>query len=208
MTASFSVLFCSFILYLLSFEYINFWIWKGLQRPFSFYLVCEFLTDFLASGIPCKHINRNLTYSTYSLFFLTPAQHPHLGLSLLWQPVWTYFSGSDIRALTDLFLLSCHTLKPLMVPLPKSPGDLPGNEEHKNIYHCLALELTSNLNNYFHATLIIRLWPFVPCTCAQMDPEKWNRNAAWKMHPASQNRTTALKHNIPHTLLKIKMIEP
>lgn len=113
-----------------------FWIWKGLQRPFSSYLVCGFLTDFLASGITCKHITRNLTCSTYSLFFLTLAQHSHLRLSLLWQPVWTHFSGSDIRALTDSFLLSCHALKPWMVPLPiksQGPARQRGTEKHLSL---------------------------------------------------------------------------
>lgn len=158
---------CSILLFFpLSFGYIKFWIWKGLQRPFSSYLVCGFLTDFLASGITCKHITRNLTCSTYSLFFLnigsTSSSRAFPALTtcldtLLW--------------LTDLFLLSCHTLKFWMVPLPiKSQGPARQRGTEKHLF--MALELTSNLSNYFHATLIIRPWPFVPCTRAQMDPEK------------------------------------
>lgn len=72
----------------------------------------------------------------------------------------------DLSGHTSPVLALLPHIKPWLTCYQESLGHLLDNEEQKNIYHGLALRLTSNLSNYFHAAFIIRPWPFMPCTFA------------------------------------------
>lgn len=70
MTASLSYVYLFYLALFYPLGTLSFRFGKGLQRPFSYYLVEGFSTIFLASAIICKRITGNSTYLVSTLLFI------------------------------------------------------------------------------------------------------------------------------------------